>query len=104
PRLRAGRRRDRGRLESDRGIRRNPRQGARRAARARTRPTRTLIMVLVIDNSDSFTYNLVQSLGELGAEVRVRRNDAIEVDDVGAMAPSAVVISPGPCAPAQAGI
>ena len=61
-------------------------------------------MLLVIDNYDSFTYNLVQYLGELGAEVAVRRNDAITVDDVERMAPSALVLSPGPCAPAQAGI
>jgi anthranilate synthase/aminodeoxychorismate synthase-like glutamine amidotransferase len=61
-------------------------------------------MLLVLDNYDSFTYNLVQYLGELGAEVEVRRNDAIDVEDIGAMAPSAIVISPGPCAPAQAGI
>src|SRR3954464_12413443 len=61
-------------------------------------------MILVIDNYDSFTYNLVQYLGELGAEVVVRRNDAIDVEDVGALAPSAIVLSPGPCAPAQAGI
>jgi anthranilate synthase/aminodeoxychorismate synthase-like glutamine amidotransferase len=61
-------------------------------------------MILVLDNYDSFTYNLVQYLGELGAEIEVRRNDAIDVDDIGAMTPSAIVISPGPCAPAQAGI
>jgi anthranilate synthase component 2 len=61
-------------------------------------------MLLVIDNYDSFTYNLVQYLGELGAEVVVHRNDAIAVDEIGVMAPSAIVISPGPCAPAQAGI
>ena len=61
-------------------------------------------MILVIDNYDSFTYNLVQYLGELGAEVDVRRNDAITVDEIGAMRPSAIVVSPGPCAPAQAGI
>ena len=61
-------------------------------------------MLLVIDNYDSFTYNLVQYLGELGAEVVVRRNDAITVDEITAMAPSAMVLSPGPCAPAQAGI
>jgi anthranilate synthase component 2 len=59
-------------------------------------------MILVIDNYDSFTYNLVQYLGELGADVVVHRNDAIEVDEIGAMAPSAIVLSPGPCAPAQA--
>jgi anthranilate synthase component 2 len=61
-------------------------------------------MILVIDNYDSFTYNLVQYLGELGAEAVVRRNDAITVDEIGTLAPSAIVISPGPGAPAQAGI
>jgi anthranilate synthase component II len=61
-------------------------------------------MLLVIDNYDSFTYNLVQYLGELGAAVEVRRNDEITVDDIGRMEPDAIVLSPGPCAPAQAGI
>jgi anthranilate synthase component 2 len=61
-------------------------------------------MILVIDNYDSFTYNLVQYLGELGAEVEVRRNDAIAVDDIAAMAPAAIVLSPGPCTPAEAGV
>jgi anthranilate synthase/aminodeoxychorismate synthase-like glutamine amidotransferase len=61
-------------------------------------------MLLVIDNYDSFTYNLVQYLGELGAEIVVRRNDAITVDEVGTMAPAGIVLSPGPCAPAQAGV
>ena len=61
-------------------------------------------MILVIDNYDSFTFNLVQYLGELGATVSVRRNDEITVDDIGALEPSAIVVSPGPCAPAQAGI
>ena len=61
-------------------------------------------MLLVIDNYDSFTYNLVQYMGELGADLVVRRNDAITVDEVGALQPSAIVVSPGPCAPAQAGI
>jgi anthranilate synthase/aminodeoxychorismate synthase-like glutamine amidotransferase len=61
-------------------------------------------MILVLDNYDSFTFNLVQYLGELGAEPLVRRNDEITVDDVAKLAPSAIVISPGPCAPAQAGI
>ena len=61
-------------------------------------------MVLMIDNYDSFTFNLVQYFGELGAEVRVVRNDAMSVDEAAAIAPSAVVISPGPCAPDQAGI
>ncbi len=61
-------------------------------------------MLLVIDNYDSFTYNLVQYLGELGAEVVVHRNDAITIEEIEVMAPSAMVLSPGPCAPAQAGI
>ena len=61
-------------------------------------------MLLVIDNYDSFTYNLVQYLGELGAEIVVHRNDTITVEEIERMAPSAIVLSPGPCAPAQAGI
>jgi len=61
-------------------------------------------MILVIDNYDSFTYNLVQYLGELGADVTVRRNDQISVSDVGEMAPSAIVLSPGPKTPLEAGI
>jgi anthranilate synthase component 2 len=61
-------------------------------------------MILVIDNYDSFTFNLVQYLGELGAETIVKRNDEIGVEDIGALSPTAIVISPGPCAPAQAGI
>jgi anthranilate synthase component 2 len=61
-------------------------------------------MLLVIDNYDSFTYNLVQYLGELGAVVEVRRNDEISVDEIGRMQPDAMVLSPGPCAPAQAGV
>jgi anthranilate synthase component 2 len=61
-------------------------------------------MLLVIDNYDSFTYNLVQYLGELGQEVKVVRNDEIAVGDVAALAPSHLVLSPGPCTPDQAGI
>ncbi len=61
-------------------------------------------MILVIDNYDSFTFNLVQYLGELGAEPVVRRNDAITVDDIEAMAPDHILISPGPCTPNEAGI
>ncbi|HEY8175399.1 MAG TPA: aminodeoxychorismate/anthranilate synthase component II [Gemmatimonadaceae bacterium] len=61
-------------------------------------------MILVIDNYDSFTFNLVQYLGELGAETTVRRNDEIRVEEIARLAPSAIVISPGPCAPAKAGI
>ncbi|MGA7764556.1 MAG: aminodeoxychorismate/anthranilate synthase component II [Candidatus Binataceae bacterium] len=60
--------------------------------------------ILMIDNYDSFTYNLVQYLGELGAELEVRRNDAIDVAGVRAMAPQAIVISPGPCTPKEAGV
>ena len=60
--------------------------------------------LLMIDNYDSFTYNLVQYLGELGAEVDVRRNDAITLDEVAALRPDGVVISPGPCTPREAGI
>jgi anthranilate synthase/aminodeoxychorismate synthase-like glutamine amidotransferase len=61
-------------------------------------------MLLVIDNYDSFTYNLVQYLGELGQEVRVVRNDGIAAADVAGLAPSHIVISPGPCTPNEAGI
>jgi anthranilate synthase/aminodeoxychorismate synthase-like glutamine amidotransferase len=61
-------------------------------------------MVLVIDNYDSFTYNLVQYLGELGATLRVRRNDQVTLDEIAAMAPGQIVISPGPGRPEDAGI
>jgi anthranilate synthase/aminodeoxychorismate synthase-like glutamine amidotransferase len=61
-------------------------------------------MVLVIDNYDSFTYNLVQYLGELGARLVVRRNDAITLEEIGALQPGHIVISPGPGRPEQAGI
>jgi anthranilate synthase/aminodeoxychorismate synthase-like glutamine amidotransferase len=61
-------------------------------------------MIFVLDNYDSFTYNLVQYLGELGAEVVVRRNDQITVDDIEQMRPEKIVISPGPCTPQEAGI
>jgi len=61
-------------------------------------------MLLLIDNYDSFTYNLVHYLGELGADVVVRRNDALDVQQAMALKPSAIVLSPGPCDPAQAGI
>jgi anthranilate synthase/aminodeoxychorismate synthase-like glutamine amidotransferase len=61
-------------------------------------------MVLVIDNYDSFTYNLVQYLGELGADVRVRRNDGITLGEIEAMAPDQILISPGPGRPEDAGI
>ena len=61
-------------------------------------------MLLMIDNYDSFTYNVVQFLGELGAEIQVYRNDAITLDEIEAMAPDQIVLSPGPCTPDQAGI
>jgi len=61
-------------------------------------------MVFVLDNYDSFTYNLVQYLGELGAEVAVRRNDQVTVGEIEAMRPERIVISPGPCTPQEAGI
>jgi anthranilate synthase component 2 len=61
-------------------------------------------MILVLDNYDSFTYNLVQYLGELGAEVKVLRNDEASVDEVARMSPERIVISPGPCTPNEAGI
>jgi anthranilate synthase/aminodeoxychorismate synthase-like glutamine amidotransferase len=58
----------------------------------------------MIDNYDSFTYNLVQYLGELGAEVEVRRNDAITLDEIAARRPEGIVVSPGPCTPKEAGV
>ena len=61
-------------------------------------------MLLMIDNYDSFTFNIVQYLGELGAEVKVVRNDEIDVDGIGALDPAQLVISPGPCTPAEAGV
>ena len=61
-------------------------------------------MVFVLDNYDSFTYNLVQYLGELGADIEVRRNDEVTVDEVEAMKPERILLSPGPCTPGEAGI
>ncbi|QNU15353.1 aminodeoxychorismate/anthranilate synthase component II [Thermomonas sp. XSG] len=61
-------------------------------------------MLLMIDNYDSFTFNLVQYLQELGAEVRVERNDALSVAEIEALAPDRIVISPGPCTPNEAGV
>lgn len=61
-------------------------------------------MLLMIDNYDSFTYNLVQYFGELGVDIRVFRNDEISVEEIEALAPEQIVISPGPCTPAEAGI
>ena len=61
-------------------------------------------MLLMIDNYDSFTYNVVQYLGELGADVQVHRNDEISIEQIEALAPSKIVISPGPCTPNEAGV
>jgi len=61
-------------------------------------------MILMIDNYDSFTYNLVQYLGELGADVLVKRNDEITLADIDALAPERIIVSPGPCTPTEAGI
>lgn len=61
-------------------------------------------MILMIDNYDSFTYNVVQYLGELGAQVKVVRNDGITLEEIAALAPEKIVISPGPCTPNEAGI
>jgi anthranilate synthase component II len=61
-------------------------------------------MLLMIDNYDSFTYNLVQYLGELGEEVKVVRNDQMSVDEIEALAPARIVLSPGPCTPNEAGV
>jgi len=61
-------------------------------------------MILMIDNYDSFTYNLVQYLGQLGAEVQVFRNDRIGLEEIGELAPEAIFLSPGPCSPKEAGI
>ena len=61
-------------------------------------------MILVIDNYDSFTYNLVQYLGELGGEVLVKRNDQITLDEIEALSPERIMLSPGPCTPTEAGI
>ncbi len=61
-------------------------------------------MIVLIDNYDSFTYNLVQALGELGAELKVFRNDEITVQEIQGLAPSHLLISPGPCTPKEAGI
>ena len=61
-------------------------------------------MILVLDNYDSFTYNLVQYLGELGADLQVRRNDEISLDQIRALQPERILVSPGPCSPREAGL
>jgi anthranilate synthase/aminodeoxychorismate synthase-like glutamine amidotransferase len=74
------------------------------AVMARPRATLEFIMVFVLDNYDSFTYNLVQYLGELGAKIEVRRNDELTVEEVEALNPERILLSPGPCTPGEAGI
>ncbi len=66
--------------------------------------TLNIHMVFVLDNYDSFTYNLVQYLGELGAEVMVRRNDELTVEEIEALKPERILLSPGPCTPREAGV
>jgi len=85
---------------------RNRSQGAGLAARQRTggRGAGMNAKILMVDNYDSFTYNIVQYFGELGAEVTVVRNDEVTLSDIAAHAPTHLVISPGPCSPAEAGI
>ena len=61
-------------------------------------------MILVLDNYDSFTYNLVQYLGELGADLQVRRNDEISLDEIRALKPERILVSPGPCSPRESGL
>ena len=61
-------------------------------------------MILLLDNYDSFTYNLAQYLGEMGSEIEIRRNDRITLDEIAALEPERIVISPGPCTPQEAGI
>ncbi len=80
--------------------------GRHRISRRRpaARATLVLPMVFVLDNYDSFTYNLVQYLGELGADVLVRRNDELTVEEVEALKPERILLSPGPCTPGEAGI
>src|SRR4029077_4667656 len=67
-------------------------------------PNESQPMLLLIDNYDSFTYNLAQYFGELGCELFVKRNDEISLDEIGALAPDHICISPGPCTPREAGI
>ncbi len=87
-----------------RAMGRKPNSSTRRQTRAVRRATLELTMVFVLDNYDSFTYNLVQYLGELGAEVVVRRNDEVTPEEVEAMKPDRILLSPGPCTPSEAGI
>src|SRR2546425_2263229 len=86
---------------------RNRKQGPRSIARSGTsarRPGWRYLMLLMIDNYDSFTYNLVQYFGELGEDVRVFRNDEITLNEIEALAPDRICLSPGPCTPYEAGV
>jgi anthranilate synthase component II len=74
------------------------------AAAIGSSPAAPPVMLLMLDNYDSFTWNLVQYLGELGAAVKVVRNDAISLDEIASLRPDHIVISPGPCTPSEAGI
>src|SRR6185369_16164810 len=80
------------------------RHGAARARHGRVSRRYHRPMLLLIDNYDSFTYNLVQYLGELGADVHVHRNDTLTLEQIAAWEPARIVISPGPCTPNEAGI
>ena len=86
------------------GFRQEEGQGALLTARGVWAKIPGLMRVLVIDNYDSFTYNLVQYLGELGAEVLVRRNDEVTPEEVSELRPDRIVVSPGPCTPNEAGV
>src|SRR6185295_5994049 len=100
-----GRRGHRGRQLARGRVRRDPGQGRGPAASAGARDGGTLVSarVLLIDNHDSFTFNLVQALRSLGAEVRVARNDAITAEEARDLEPTHLVLSPGPGTPARAG-
>jgi anthranilate synthase component 1 len=110
PGVRPVRRRHRGRLRPrvraprvrEQGARDDPRGPARRSPLMET--PMAAPRLLMIDNYDSFTWNLVQYLGELGADVDVRRNDAVTLDEIAALRPDGIVISPGPCTPREAGV
>src|SRR5207302_9543508 len=104
PRLRPGRGGHRRRIRSEGRMAGDVLEGARAGPGPAHGGGGAPRMILVIDNYDSFTYNLVQYLGELGAELRVVRNDAVDADGVAALAPERVVISPGPGTPDDAGV
>src|SRR5204863_9773266 len=104
PRLGPGRRRHRGRFRPQGGMARDLFQGAGARPRLADRRCRRPGVILVLDNYDSFTYNLVQYLGGLGADPTVVRNDALDLASIAAMRPERIVISPGPGTPDDAGV